>query len=667
MRFHTVLIANRGEIALRVMKTARRLGLRTVAVYSDADRDALHVREADLAVHIGPADSALSYRNIPAILTACARSGAQAVHPGYGFLSENAEFAQAVVDAGLTFIGPSSRVIALMGNKAQAKTAMRAAGVPTIPGAQDCRIDEDVVAAVRRVGYPVIFKAAAGGGGRGMRVARENASLLKNFHEAQSEALGAFGSDEIIIERAIERARHIEIQVLCDEHGHHLHLGERDCSMQRRFQKVIEEAPSPAVSPALRDAMGAVARRACAAIDYVGVGTLEFLLDPDGSFYFMEMNTRLQVEHGVTELVTGLDLVEQQIRVAQGEPLAFEQQDVNLRGHAIELRVCAEDPDAGFLPQVGRIDTWWPSSDIRVDTALESPMVVSPYYDSMVAKFLAWAPSREESIQKLSLACEKTILLGIKTNLSFLERCINHPVFLRGETTTTFLSQEDLCSAHWQRTPSLHAAVVGALAISGVFNTLSDNELGGATQRPAFELLVARQGDGGAGALSQDGDSVWVRVQPVIDGFMVSMGSVSDESTAHQEVSVTNLRRDADRITLAVDGLRRSLAMAQPDPQTAWVQDGASAWCYQRAARRADRTGIAGGMLQVRAPMTGRVISLPVQPGDVVTTQQTLIVVESMKMEMPIPAIASGLLSKINVSAGEQIVTGQILMEITQT
>ncbi|WP_096696787.1 acetyl-CoA carboxylase biotin carboxylase subunit [Polaromonas sp. AER18D-145] len=666
MRFHTVLIANRGEIALRVMKTARRLGLRTVAVYSDADRDALHVREADMAVHIGPADSSLSYRNIPAILMACARSGAQAVHPGYGFLSENAEFAQAVVDAGLTFIGPSSRVIALMGNKAQAKTAMQAAGVPTIPGAQDCTVDEDVVAAVRRIGYPVIFKAAAGGGGRGMRVAREEASLLKSFHEAQSEALGAFGSDEIIIERAIERARHIEIQVLCDEHGHHLHLGERDCSMQRRFQKIIEEAPSPAVSPALRDAMGAVARQACAAIDYVGVGTLEFLLDPDGSFYFMEMNTRLQVEHGVTELVTGLDLVEQQIRVAQGEPLAFEQQDVTLRGHAIELRVCAEDPDAGFVPQVGRVDTWCASPDIRVDTALESPMVVSPYYDSMVAKFLTWAPSREECIQKLSLACEKTVLLGIKTNLSFLERCINHPVFLRGEATTTFLSREDLRGVHWQRTPSLHAAVGGALAISGVFDTLRTNEVRGAAQRPAFELLVARQGDGGTAVLPQDGDPVRVRVRPVIDGFMVSMGSASDESAALQEISVTDLRLESGRIAFAVDGLRRSLTVSQPDLQTVWIQDGASAWCYQRAVRQASLTSATAGMLQIRAPMTGRVISLLLQLGDEVTAQQTLAVVESMKMEMPITATVGGTVSKLNTSAGEQIATGQILMEITR-
>lgn len=665
MRFHTVLIANRGEIALRVMKTARRLGLRTVAVYSDADRDALHVREADMAVHIGPADSSLSYRNIPAILMACARSGAQAVHPGYGFLSENAEFAQAVVDAGLTFIGPSSRIIALMGNKAQAKTAMQAAGVPTIPGAQDCTVDEDVVTAVRRIGYPIIFKAAAGGGGRGMRVAREEASLLKSFHEAQSEALGAFGSDEIIIERAIERARHIEIQVLCDEHGHHLHLGERDCSMQRRFQKVIEEAPSPAVSPALRDAMGAVARQACAAIDYVGVGTLEFLLDPDGSFYFMEMNTRLQVEHGVTELVTGLDLVEQQIRVAQGEPLAFEQHAVTLRGHAIELRVCAEDPDAGFVPQVGRVDTWCASPDIRVDTALESQMLVSPYYDSMVAKFLAWAPSREESIQKLSLACEKTVLLGIKTNLSFLERCIKHPVFLRGEVTTTFLSQEYLCGAHWQRTPSLHAAVAGALVLSGVLNTLRANEECSALQ-PAFELLVACQDVGAVGVPLQDGDLVRMHARPVHNGFIVSMGSAADESPAQQEISVTDLRLEFGRIAFAVDGLRRSLTVSQPDLQTVWIQDGASAWCYQRAVRQASLTSAAAGMLQIRAPMTGKVISLLLQLGDEVTAQQTLAVVESMKMEMPITAAVGGTVSKLNTSAGEQIATGQILMEITR-
>lgn len=349
MRFDTLLIANRGEIALRVIRTARRMGIRTVAVYSDADAGSPHVSAAHMAVHIGPSAADQSYRNMAAIINACKRSGAQAVHPGYGFLSENAEFAQAVVDAGLVFVGPTARVISLMGNKAQAKITMQSAGVPTVPGEQGCTTVAQIQAAAQKIGFPVILKAAAGGGGRGMRVVRDPAELPEMFRQAQSEADSAFGSDEIIIERAIEQGRHIEVQVLCDEQGTCLHLGERDCSTQRRFQKLIEEAPSPAVSDALRQRMGEVARKACSAIGYTGVGTLEFLLDADKEhFYFMEMNTRLQVEHGVTELVTGLDLVEQQLRVAQGLPLTFGQQDVQMRGHAIEVRVCAEDPWQGY-------------------------------------------------------------------------------------------------------------------------------------------------------------------------------------------------------------------------------------------------------------------------------------------------------------------------------
>ena len=345
---------------------------------------------------------------------------------------------------------------------------MHEAGVPTVPGAPGAGSDAQVLEAVRRVGYPVILKAAAGGGGRGMRVVREASALPELLRQARSEAASAFGSDEIIIERAIEHARHIEIQVLCDEHGQHLHLGERDCSTQRRFQKVIEEAPSPAVDAALRHQMGEVARKACAVIGYTGVGTLEFLLGADREFYFMEMNTRLQVEHGVTELITGLDLVEQQLRVAQGEPLGFTQDDVRFQGHAIELRVCAEDPAAGFMPQVGTLERWRAAPDVRTDTALENGTVVSPYYDSMIAKILTVAPSRDECRAKLVRACESTVLLGVRSNLGFLSRCLQHPVFRAGDATTNFLGQEDLQSAHWQAPPSAHTEAVDAASSGGV-------------------------------------------------------------------------------------------------------------------------------------------------------------------------------------------------------
>jgi len=663
MRFDTLLIANRGEIALRVIRTARRLGLRTVAVYSDADAGGLHVREADLAVHLGPAEASASYRNIDAILQACRRSGAQAVHPGYGFLSENAAFAQAVADAGLVFVGPSARVIELMGNKAQAKAAMREAGVPTVPGAPAAGSEAQVLEAVQRVGYPVILKAAAGGGGRGMRVVREASALPELLRQARSEAASAFGSDEIIIERAIEHARHIEIQVLCDEHGHQLHLGERDCSTQRRFQKVIEEAPSPAVDAALRHQMGEVARKACAAIGYTGVGTLEFLLAADRSFYFMEMNTRLQVEHGVTELITGLDLVEQQLRVAQGEPLAMAQDDVRLRGHAIELRVCAEDPAAGFMPQVGRVERWRAPPDVRTDTALESGTVVSPYYDSMVAKVLAVAPSRDECLGKLVRACERTVLLGVRSNLGFLSRCLQHPVFRAGETTTGFLGQEDLQHAHWHSRPSIHAEATAALVLSGMASLPAHSE---GRLCPPGELWLACSFDAQAATRhGPGGDAHRVRITPCGEGALQlrvhAQDSPGDASAAHR---IDSLDIADGEIGCAVDGLYRRLSFFSPDADSVWVQDGAHAVRYQRITRFGSGPGEGAQDLGVRAPMSGRVIALPVKSGDRVESNQPLVVMESMKMEMPLCAPGAGVVGKILVEVGSQLSAGQVLMEL---
>lgn len=664
MRFDTLLVANRGEIALRVMRTARRLGLRTVAVYSDADAGSLHVREADLAVRLGQAEANASYRNIEAILDACKRSGAQAVHPGYGFLSENAAFAQAVVDAGLVFVGPSARVIDLMGNKAQAKTAMRDAGVPTVPGAQGGGTDRQVLEAARRVGYPVILKAAAGGGGRGMRVVHEEASLLDLLQQARSEAAGAFGSDEIIIERAIDRARHIEIQVLCDEHGHCLHLGERDCSTQRRFQKVIEEAPSPAVDASLRHEMGEIARKACAAIGYTGVGTLEFLLGADRSFYFMEMNTRLQVEHGVTELITGLDLVEQQLRVAQGESLGFGQEDVRFHGHAIELRVCAEDPAAGFMPQVGRVERWRAAPDIRTDTALESGTDVSPYYDSMVAKMLAVAPSRDECLGKLAQACERTVLLGVRSNLGFLSRCLRHPVFMAGEATTAFLGQEDLHGAHWQSEPSAHAAAVAALVLGGMATVLD-----GARGRlvPPGELWIAASFDhAAAGTLSHGGDAQRLRITHATDGSLIVAARAANAAPSEVDVChrIDNLHVTECEVGCAVDGIYRRIPFFSPGADSVWIQDGAETYRYQRITRFGGKSDGAAQDLWIRAAMSGRVIALPVKSGDRVEAHQPLVVMESMKMEMPLCAKGAGVVGRILVEVGGQLSAGQLLMEI---
>ncbi|WP_043114168.1 acetyl-CoA carboxylase biotin carboxylase subunit, partial [Pseudacidovorax intermedius] len=434
--FRKILIANRGEIALRIIRTARALGYRTVAVHSTADAGARHVREADQAVCIGDPLPAQSYLCIPALIEAARRSGADAVHPGYGFLAENEDFAQACHDAGLVFIGPSAEAIRAMGNKAGAKVLMQAAGVPCIPGYQgEDQSEARLADEAGRIGFPVMIKATAGGGGRGMRLVNSAAEFPELLRSARSEAQSAFGDPEVILERAIVRPRHIEIQVFADRHGHAIHLGERDCSVQRRHQKLIEEAPSPAVDAALRARMGATAVAAVKAIRYEGAGTLEFLLDAEGRYYFMEMNTRLQVEHPVTEAITGLDLVALQLRVAAGEPVGIAQEDVRFSGHAIEVRLCAEDADQGFMPQSGTMALWQMPPQLRVEHALQSGAEIPPYYDSMIAKLIAHGDSREDARRLLMAGLEDAVALGVTTNQAFLHRCLGHDVFAAGGAT----------------------------------------------------------------------------------------------------------------------------------------------------------------------------------------------------------------------------------------
>src|SRR3954463_15461856 len=425
--FFRVLIANRGEIALRVMRSARKLGLGVVAVYSDADRDALHVQQADQAVRIGEPLPTQSYLNIPAIVAAAKASGADAVHPGYGFLAENEEFAQACKDAGLVFIGPSPQAIETMGNKAGAKEIMKKAGVPVVPGYQGVdQGDEVMLAEAREIGFPVMIKAVAGGGGRGMRLVTDAASFPDSLRSARSEAKAAFGDPTVILERAIQNPRHIEVQVFGDRYGNAIHLGERDCSVQRRHQKLIEEAPSPAVTPRLRARMGQVAVDAVRSLRYEGAGTLEFLLDASGEFYFMEMNTRLQVEHPVTEAITGLDLVELQLRVASGEPLGLVQEDIRFSGHAIEVRLCSEDAGHDFMPQSGRMALWQMPEGIRIEHALQSGSEIPPFYDSMIAKIVSHGADRNEARGKLIGALEQTAAFGVTTNQGLLVSCLRH-------------------------------------------------------------------------------------------------------------------------------------------------------------------------------------------------------------------------------------------------
>lgn len=440
--FQKILIANRGEIALRIIRACRELGIATVAIYSEADRDSLHVRSADEAFCVGPAPQAKSYANIPNIISAATLAGVDAIHPGYGLLSENARFAEICETHNIKFIGPPVRAMELMGDKAMAKKTMKEAGVPVIPGSDGPVTSlEEARAAAREAGYPILLKASGGGGGRGIRVVREERELEKAYHTAQSEAEAAFGNPELYVEKLIENPRHIEVQILADEYGHAVHLGERDCSIQRRHQKVIEEAPSAAVTEEMRARLGEMAVRGALAAGYTNAGTMEFLMDREGNFYFMEMNTRIQVEHPVTEFVTGIDLVKEQIRIAAGEPLGFSQDQIVLRGHAIECRINAEDPEKNFMPRPGRIEFYHVPGGpgIRVDSCLYTGYTVPPYYDSMVAKVIAWGRDRAEAVARMRRALEEMVIDGIPTTIPFHLEVLADPAFLRGEIDTGFV------------------------------------------------------------------------------------------------------------------------------------------------------------------------------------------------------------------------------------
>jgi acetyl-CoA carboxylase biotin carboxylase subunit len=444
--FRKILIANRGEVALRVIRSCKEMGIGSIAVYSEADRDCLHARMADEAVCIGPAPSAQSYLNMPAVISAGLMKGAEAVHPGYGFLAENARFVRACEDSGLVFIGPSADAIDRMGDKSVARETMAAAGVPVVPGSDGpITSEQQAHEFADKVGYPVIVKAAAGGGGRGMRLVQAPEQLASQMAAAKNEALTGFGDDTVYLEKYLTRPRHVEFQVLADTHGNAVYLYERDCSIQRRHQKLVEEAPSPALTPELRAAMGAAAIKAVRAVDYVNAGTVEFLLDEDGAFYFMEMNTRVQVEHPVTEAVTGVDIIKEQIRIASGEPMKHRSQDaVPLNGHAIEFRINAEDPDAGFRPAPGLVEAFNPPGGfgVRVDSHVYSGYRVPPYYDSLLAKLIVWGENRDEAIARGRRALDEFIITGIPTTIPFHERVVNNAAFQSGEFYTDFVDRE---------------------------------------------------------------------------------------------------------------------------------------------------------------------------------------------------------------------------------
>ena len=645
--FQRILIANRGEIACRVVRAARGRGLQSVAAYSEADAGALHVRLADMAVPIGPALVAQSYLSIDAILAAARASGADAVHPGYGFLSENAEFASACRDARLVFIGPSPEAISAMGNKAAAKRRMLEAGMPCVPGYQGKEQDDATFAReAGRIGYPVMVKAAAGGGGRGMRLVEQSADLAQALASARSEAASAFGSDELILEKAILGPRHVEIQILADRHGNVVHVGERDCSVQRRHQKVLEEAPCPVMTETLRAAMGRAAVEAARAIAYEGAGTVEFLLDARGDFFFLEMNTRIQVEHPVTEMVSGLDLVGLQIDIAQGKPLPFTQADIRLEGHAIEARLYAEDPAAGFLPQTGKILRWTPPSGpgIRVDHGLAEHAEISPFYDPMIAKLIAYGATRDEARRRLIRALDETVLFGVATNRGFLRAMLAHPAFAAGEATTAFIAEHfsRIEPMDDDRLAAAHAVAAVLLASDGSFGELSS---WWSTGQAASLIRLRRGADDRWVEVRADGPRFIVRDGADVREFRVTERGDGFVGLQHEKVGYRiDFARDGNLVELALgDDVFRFEDISYEPAET--VQPGAD--------------GV------VRAPMNGTVVLVNAVAGAKVSKGEALAVIEAMKMEHRILAPVDATVDMVTVAKGDQVANRQILMTLT--
>jgi 3-methylcrotonyl-CoA carboxylase alpha subunit len=666
--FRKILIANRGEIACRVIRTARRMGIATVAVYSDADRDALHVSMADEALHIGAAPPRESYLRADRIIEACLRTGAEAVHPGYGFLSENAEFSEQCQNNEIVFIGPPASAIEAMGSKSAAKTIMGAAGVPLVPGYHEADQSEDRLRqAAADMGYPVLLKAVAGGGGKGMRLVEAAEEFDQALAAARREAASAFGNDDMLVEKYLQRPRHVEVQVFCDRHGNAVYLFERDCSVQRRHQKVIEEAPAPGMTAELRAQMGEAAVQAALAIDYEGAGTVEFLLDTGGSFFFMEMNTRLQVEHPVTEMITGQDLVEWQLRVAAGEALPLGQDQLRINGHAFEARLYAEDPERDFLPASGPLTYLAPpveSRHVRVDTGVLQGDEVSVYYDPMIAKLVVWDESREKALVRLAGALAEYRVSGLKTNLSFLYNLATCPAFARAELDTGFIGRH--------RDMLLHASEsdrVQDLPLASLYLLLRMEQ---ATRERARDIDADSPWNASnawrlnqpalhAGAIVLNGVAYEVPVVEIGSGerrrFRIMVGAKS--VMAAGRLAGNDLYAD-------IDGYRQRVVVVPDDGQfTLFSQRGAMRFALAQPDYGEHTADVSAGAFT--APMPGVIVKRLVAPGATVSRDQPLLVMEAMKMEHRICAPVAGTVEEFYFAAGDPVDGGEELLRFVPT
>ncbi len=664
--FEKILIANRGEIACRVARTARRLGVRTVAVYSDADAEALHVAMCDEAYRLGPSPPRESYLNIPAILGITKRCGAQVIHPGYGFLSENEAFATAVAAAGLAFIGPPPAAIRAMGSKAEAKAIMVAAGVPVVPGYHGAEQDDATLSTrAAAIGYPVLIKPSAGGGGKGMRVVERPEAFTEALGGARREAKASFGDDRLLVEKYLVRPRHIEFQVFADAHGGCVHVFERDCSVQRRHQKVLEEAPAPGMTAERRARMGAAAVEAARAIGYVGAGTIEFIVPAradDGSFYFMEMNTRLQVEHPVTEMITGIDLVEWQLRVAAGERLPLAQEEIALAGHAIEARIYAEDPDRDFLPSIGRLvhlRTPAQSSDVRFDSGVRANDEITRYYDPMIGKLIVRGEDRDDARRRLALALSECQIVGVTTNISFLRRVVAHDAFVRGELDTGLIGAHRDALLPPASAPSERMLAVAALGELARMREAAASRASG-TSDPwspwhAVDTWWLNSDDHAIALTFALGDAIFpVQLRAGPERARLSIGDWTVDA---------DVRRAGDELRVGLgDAIFSATVVAFGDERYVFCDGATTRLTFVDALADPEEEAPRGGHLT--APMSGTVVCVLVQPGESVERGSPLMILEAMKMEHTIAAPAAGKVSAVNYRPGEQVAEGADLIDI---